>query len=75
MSKTIFLGLIIGAVAMIMLASSIVPSVEAGRCNPQGHETGDPHFGTPGDPHDDEGGGNPHGGCNPPDNPPGNDRD
>ena len=71
MSKTIFLGLVIGAVAMIMLASSILPTVEAVKCNPQGFETGDPHgFNNPtGNPHNtdnddgDDDRGNPHNEC------------
>ena len=39
MSKTVFVALIIGAVAMIMMASSIVLNTinaEPGKCNPQG---------------------------------------
>jgi hypothetical protein len=73
MSKTIFLGLIIGAVAMIIMASSILPNSVTGKCNPQGSTTGNPHgFQNPtGNPHDtdnddsDDDTGNPHRECDP----------
>ena len=78
MSKTIFLGIIIGAVAMIMVASSVFPNAanaEPGKCNPQGTSTGNPHgFHNPtGNPHNadnddsDDDTGNPHSECDPDD--------
>jgi hypothetical protein len=72
------MSLVIGAAVIAMLASNLLPSAEAGRCNPQGSTTGDPHgFRNPtGDPHDedDDERGNPHNDCDP-DNPPGNGQD
>ena len=76
MSKTVFIAVIIGAIAMIMIASSIVPNTvnaEPGKCNPQGTSTGDPHgFRNPtGNPDDtdnddsDDDTGNPHRECDP----------
>ena len=75
-SKNHILGLIISAVSMITMASSIVPNAlnaEPGKCNSQGTSIGDPHgFRNPtGNPHDtdnddsDDDTGNPHRECDP----------
>lgn len=68
MEKSIFLGLMIGAIAFAMIAATVIPTVDASsKCNPQGRTTGDPHDdkGAPdsGDPHEKGEEGNPHDRC------------
>lgn len=82
MKKTMLMGLFMGAIVLAMISASVIPTVDAGRCNPQGTATGNPHgFQNPtGNPHDtdnddgDDDTGNPHNRCDP-DNPPGNGND